>query len=588
MKSYFARLVLSALLAVGSFHAHPQGKISADATAAALSGGEFLAGVQGGFNVKVLPSQILAYARGNLYAVNAQTGTTYTYVAGDIGKLVTHSNASPIAAALPQATGSFGSGWFALVQNRGSGTLTLTPATSTIDGAASLALTTGQGITVVSDGTNYYTLRGVGGVGGGTVTVAQGGTGLTTLTANNVILGNGTSTPSFVAPGTSGYVLTSNGTTWTSAAAAGGGGLTNLTEAVSTASPNATVPVVSLTATNAASNVDAALLPKGTGGLAVAIADSTSTGGNKRGNYSVDLQMQRTTAAQVTSGANSTIGGGKRNTASAAEVTIAGGSTNQATFFGGSIGGGFSNTVQTANYGTIAGGNQNTVSGIYGSIGGGSLNAVTTITGGTVAGGQSNTASATGATVGGGDTNAASGQYSTIPGGRNNLASGSYSFVVGSVATDRGIQGAFAQSSRVTSTSGEHQGMLLQLAISTSDATPKSLMSSNSGVAGAGNQLSLPVSSAYIVKGLVVARQNTTGDSASWEFVAHIKRASGGTTSMVAACTPTVVAADSGASTWTLAVTADNTNGALSIVGTGEASKTIRWTAYITSAQAVN
>ena len=46
--------------------------------------------------------------------------------------------------------------------------------------------------------------------------VAQGGTGLATLTANNVILGNGTSTPSFVAPGSSGNVLTSNGTTWTS------------------------------------------------------------------------------------------------------------------------------------------------------------------------------------------------------------------------------------------------------------------------------------------------------------------------------------------------------------------------------------
>lgn len=57
-----------------------------------------------------------------------------------------------------------------------------------------------------------------------TVSVAQGGTGLTTLTANNVILGNGTSTPLFVAPGTSGNVLTSNGTSWTSAPGGGGGG----------------------------------------------------------------------------------------------------------------------------------------------------------------------------------------------------------------------------------------------------------------------------------------------------------------------------------------------------------------------------
>lgn len=51
--------------------------------------------------------------------------------------------------------------------------------------------------------------------------VAGGGTGLDTLTANNVILGNGTSNPTFVAPGTSGNVLTSNGTTWTSALAPG-------------------------------------------------------------------------------------------------------------------------------------------------------------------------------------------------------------------------------------------------------------------------------------------------------------------------------------------------------------------------------
>ena len=55
------------------------------------------------------------------------------------------------------------------------------------------------------------------------VTVAQGGTGLSTLTANNVILGNGTSTPLFVAPSTSGNVLTSNGTTWQSTTPAASG-----------------------------------------------------------------------------------------------------------------------------------------------------------------------------------------------------------------------------------------------------------------------------------------------------------------------------------------------------------------------------
>ena len=54
----------------------------------------------------------------------------------------------------------------------------------------------------------------------GTLSAAKGGTGAATLTANNVILGNGTSAVQVVAPGASGNILTSNGTTWTSASAA--------------------------------------------------------------------------------------------------------------------------------------------------------------------------------------------------------------------------------------------------------------------------------------------------------------------------------------------------------------------------------
>jgi hypothetical protein len=60
---------------------------------------------------------------------------------------------------------------------------------------------------------------------GGTITgitdlaVADGGTGASTLLANAVLLGNGTSALQTVAPSTSGNILTSNGTTWTSATA---------------------------------------------------------------------------------------------------------------------------------------------------------------------------------------------------------------------------------------------------------------------------------------------------------------------------------------------------------------------------------
>jgi hypothetical protein len=74
----------------------------------------------------------------------------------------------------------------------------------------------------------------------GVLQPAGGGTGLATLTANNVLLGNGTSSVAFVAPGTTGNVLTSNGTTWSSSAPAGGGGLGG--ETVFTSSGTFTIP----------------------------------------------------------------------------------------------------------------------------------------------------------------------------------------------------------------------------------------------------------------------------------------------------------------------------------------------------------
>jgi hypothetical protein len=51
----------------------------------------------------------------------------------------------------------------------------------------------------------------------GVLNVVNGGTSLASLTLNNVMLGNGTAAPSFVAPGAVGNTLTSNGTTWVSA-----------------------------------------------------------------------------------------------------------------------------------------------------------------------------------------------------------------------------------------------------------------------------------------------------------------------------------------------------------------------------------
>jgi hypothetical protein len=87
----------------------------------------------------------------------------------------------------------------------------------------------------------------------GVVNVAHGGTSLATLTANNVMLGNGTSAPTFVAPSTAGNVLTSNGTTWTSAAGGAGSGTVTSVSVVTdngvsgTVATATTTPAITLT-----------------------------------------------------------------------------------------------------------------------------------------------------------------------------------------------------------------------------------------------------------------------------------------------------------------------------------------------------
>lgn len=93
--------------------------------------------------------------------VNAQTGTTYTVLTGDRNKLVTFSNASAVAVTLPQAgSAGFADNYVFSAVNRGAGLVTITPTTSTIDGASTLTLATNQGVMIFSDGTNYFTNRG--------------------------------------------------------------------------------------------------------------------------------------------------------------------------------------------------------------------------------------------------------------------------------------------------------------------------------------------------------------------------------------------------------------------------------------------
>ncbi len=94
-----------------------------------------------------------------------------------------------------------------------------------VSGETGVAVPVGKTVLVYNNGTDVVTA--VDHIPsltlGAALPPASGGTGATTLTANNVVIGNGTSAVNFVAPGATGNLLTSNGTTWTSAVPAPGG-----------------------------------------------------------------------------------------------------------------------------------------------------------------------------------------------------------------------------------------------------------------------------------------------------------------------------------------------------------------------------
>ena len=199
--------------------------------------------------------------------------------------------------------------------------------------------------------------------------------------------------------GSNGYVLTTDGagnTAWSAAA----GGLTKFTEAENTSAPNGTVYVDSLTAAASSTNADFAILPKGNGAILADIPDNLATGGNKRGQYAVDLSSAtRINGAFVASGNYSVISGGRSNAAIGTESGVASGYYN----------------IASGDQSNVSGGEQNTSSGSRSHVGGG----------------YNNSASSSFAFVGGGNSNAATAYVAFIPGGYSNVASNNYSCAIG-------------------------------------------------------------------------------------------------------------------------------------------------------------
>ena len=91
--------------------------------------------------------------------INAQTGTTYTLVSGDLNKLVTLSNSSAITLTIPSAV--FTAGQQINIQQIGAGQVTVQgDGTSTFTGTGTKLRAQYSAATIVCTGTNTFTLIG--------------------------------------------------------------------------------------------------------------------------------------------------------------------------------------------------------------------------------------------------------------------------------------------------------------------------------------------------------------------------------------------------------------------------------------------
>ncbi len=142
------------------------------------------------------------------------------------------------------------------------------------------------------------------------------------------------------------------------------------------------------------------------GYAARAIGDESTVSGGKENTAEADF---------------ATIGGGAYNLAQGQNSLVAGGHSNLAISVGNVIGGGASNRTEFS-YAVVSGGSDNTAIGAGSSIGGGQNNLASNV-GSRVSGGWYNHARGVFATVGGGDYNIASNRTATIGGGHRNRAS---------------------------------------------------------------------------------------------------------------------------------------------------------------------
>ena len=148
-----------------------------------MSTGTGIRTLSGGCGISGSPTNPIVGKTGILSrvpTVNVQSGASYAIRTGDCGKTVELTNTTPTPTIVAAGTAGYLTGWFTDIFCAGSGGCTLTPTTSTINGAATLVLTQYQSARILSDGTNYQALfLGGGSASGAGITVFSGATALT-------------------------------------------------------------------------------------------------------------------------------------------------------------------------------------------------------------------------------------------------------------------------------------------------------------------------------------------------------------------------------------------------------------------------
>lgn len=440
------------------------------------------------------------------------------------------------------------------------------------------------------------------GLSGTALPVANGGIGLTTLTANNVILGNGTSAPTFVAPGTTGNVLTSNGTTWTSAAAGGGGGSTFYKDAVRVAT---TATGTLATAYANGQVVDGVTLATGD-----RILLKNQTPASENGIYTVNVSGAPTRATDFD-----------------ANAEVLRGVQCYVQF--GTVNGGSNWQVWSSNANPIVVGTSTIVWGPGQGVIGYAANAWTApsaTASGSVAFGDNARATGSSSTALGSGTNASNtqstavGNNSTATGSRGtafgyaSTASGSFSTALGESSTCNvtygtalgkaatvNIAGGICLASNGTNIGMEMPGQvsfltggfasydkplisILPMYVVTTTATPTELkLGDGTATNSPTSVIALSADSSYIFDCDVVARNTATdAESAMYNLKFGIRRGTNAaSTTLVGTPVLTVIGEDTGTTGWDVTVTADTTNGRPNISVTGEAAKTIRWVAWV-------